>query len=115
MELTALLINKEFIRQEMLAPIKIDITRDKLINLISNIVGVEPYTLSMKTRKREIAEARQLYCYFARKMTNYSLPTIGEPINRHHTTVLFSIDNIRNLKEVDKRIRNYVNLIEEKL
>jgi len=49
-----------------------------------------------KIRKHEIVSCRMIFCYAARKKTNYSLKSIGDFINRHYTTVIHSCQTIND-------------------
>lgn len=68
-----------------------------------------------KTRKREIVEARQVFCYLSRSLTKESLENIGKYIGRYrkenldHATVRHAFVTIKNLIDVDKCIRDDVN------
>lgn len=52
--------------------------------------GITERQLKSKCRKRDLVEARQIFCYLADKYTMAILETIGEEINRDHTTVIHS-------------------------
>jgi chromosomal replication initiator protein len=60
----------------------------------------------MKTKKRTraVAYPRQLAMYISRKLTDLSLPDIGEQFGgRDHTTVLHAFDKIsREIKATEK-------------
>ncbi|MCQ2192720.1 MAG: chromosomal replication initiator protein DnaA [Paludibacteraceae bacterium] len=69
-----------------------------------------------KSRKREVAQARQVAMYLARKFTKKSLAVIGSEIgNRDHATVLHACKTVENLIETDKTIRQSLDTIESKL
>jgi chromosomal replication initiation ATPase DnaA len=57
-----------------------------------------------KTRLKEYAYARHLYCYFCRVFTNESLQSIGTFIFKNHTTVLHSKNTIANWRETDSGV-----------
>lgn len=70
--------------------------------------------LHAENQSRKCSEARQIYCYLAKKHTKYSLDKIGELINRSHSNVIYSINTITNLLEQDKIFRNtYLQTINE--
>jgi chromosomal replication initiator protein len=72
--------------------------------------------LNVKTRKREVAQARQISMFFAKKYTNLSLSTIGQLCgNKHHATVLHACRTISNLYETDKSMKICIDEIEKKL
>jgi hypothetical protein len=55
-----------------------------------------------KSRRREVARARQVVMYLARKMTAASLPMIGREINgMDHTTVIWGARKIQKLIDAD--------------
>ncbi len=72
--------------------------------------------IQTKSRKREVAQARQVAMYLARKYTKKSLAVIGSEIgNRDHATVLHACKTVENLIETDKTIRQSLDTIESKL
>lgn len=73
---------------------------DYIINVICNYFNINKKTLNLKTRKREIAEARQFYFYFARKLTTCSLELIGSYVNRDHATVIHGYNRIKSFKHI---------------
>ena len=50
--------------------------------------------ITKNTRERRYIEARSLYYFLAREYTPLSLTEIGRSLNRHHATVLHSINNV---------------------
>jgi len=68
--------------------------------------------LRAKTRKKEIALARQIAMYIAKKATNCSLKTIGLHFGgRDHTTVIHAIETVKHLMKTDLRCREDVRTI----
>jgi chromosomal replication initiator protein len=60
-------------------------------------------------RNRGITEARQMAMYLVRKLTNLSLPDIGNEFAKDHSTVLHSINKVENsLKSGDSNMQNTV-------
>lgn len=80
-----------------------------MIEKISLITGVSIPDIFSKSRKSEIVEARQLYCYLIRK--HLSLHKIGKIININHATVVHSVNVINKLIEVNDKRTMY--LLEE--
>ena len=73
-------------------------------------------SINANTRKREVAQARQLCMYFAKKYTNLPLSTIGLYCgNKHHATVLHACRTMHNLYETDKKMKKDIDDIEKKL
>lgn len=115
MDLIKILKESRTIRQNDIVSIKVKVHIERIIEKICDVTGINPTTLSMRTRKREIVDARHIYCYIAKRETSLSLSKIGEPINRDHTSVLHAIKKIRNLKNNNKQIRNLINEIESRI
>lgn len=85
----------------------IQLSEHFIIELITRMTLISIRELQSKTRKREVAEARQIAMYFIKKYTKISLIEIGKIFNRDHSTVIYSIKNIESLKDSDKNI-NYL-------
>jgi chromosomal replication initiator protein len=70
--------------------------------------------LHSKSKKQEIAQARQIAMYLSRKFTDKSYSTIGEVIGkRDHATVLHACKTVSNLIETDKKMRSCIKQIED--
>ena len=82
------------------------ITMDDIINTVCKHFGLETSAIYSKSRKREVAQARQIAMYLAKNHTDLSMAKIGKLIgNKHHSTVLYACKTIEELKEVDKTFR----------
>jgi hypothetical protein len=67
-----------------------------------------PYAdMFLKTRRREIVEARQIYFKRAKEMTNETFQRIGEFVNKDHATVMYGIDQVNDVKELSARYNSY--------
>lgn len=72
--------------------------------------------LRAKTRKQEIALARQIAMYLCKTMTDSSLKTIGLHFGgRDHSTVIHAINTVEELFKTDKKTRNQVETIRTKI
>jgi len=73
---------------------------------IGSILGVSPEMLRMRTRKRQIVEARQMAMYFYRAKTPHSLSKIGRLLgNYDHATVVHACKTVGNLVETNAEFR----------
>lgn len=82
------------------------ITMDDIINTVCKHFELETSAIYSKSRKREVAQARQIAMYLAKSHTDLSMAKIGKLIgNKHHSTVLYACKTIEELKEVDKTFR----------
>ena len=93
-----------------------EITIDQILATICEHMGVDKERLSSSERTREVAIARQLAMYLAKKHTKMPLTNIGAAIGgRNHATVLHSCKTISNLMETEKMFRQQVEQIEKSL
>lgn len=65
------------------------------------------------SRKRHIAEPRQIYHYFANKLTENTLSAIGYPLS--HATVINSIIKVQNKIDTEKKFKSNIDEIGQKL
>lgn len=100
--------------KELRIEIGIDL-RSKTINSIlkevAEVTEIPIEVLKMKTRKREIVEARQFYFKRAKMFTKRSLASIGALVGKDHATVLHGIKTVNNIIEVKEK---YEELFEGK-
>jgi len=83
---------------------------------VCNFLNVPETHLSLKTRKREIVEARQLGHFFAKEITRDSLATIGFEIGgMDHATVLHSIKTVNNMRETNIAFRERLETLQKQL
>jgi len=96
--------------------------RPRLITIpvIQEVVG-EKYNLRMedfsaKKRTKSIAFPRQIAMYLSRKLTDLSLPKIGEEFGgRDHTTVIHAFDKISKMLEEDTLLNKDIEELIEQL
>ena len=95
---------------------KRELTIDYISKVVSDYFCIPVDSLAVKTRKREIVQARQIAMYFSKNLTQSSLATIGSQIGgKDHATVLHACRTVTNLKEIDKNFRLSIDEIENKL
>ncbi len=69
-----------------------------------------------KTRKKEIAQARQIAMYLSKKMTDSSLKTIGLHFGgRDHSTVIHAITTVEQMINNDTKMRDHIDSIKNKI
>jgi chromosomal replication initiator protein len=95
---------------------KRELTIDYISKVVSDYFCIPVDSLAVKTRKREIVQARQIAMYFSKHLTQSSLASIGSQIGgKDHATVLHACRTVTNLKEIDKNFRLSIDEIENKL
>lgn len=66
-----------------------------------------------KSRNRGMVDARQRFCYYAKKYSQESLSKIGFFLNgRDHSTVIHSIESVKKMMDVDVSYRLETERIE---
>jgi hypothetical protein len=87
--------------------INIEVARDYdnlsltgILKIVSDKTKISIESITGRNRKREIVEARQFYCKYARGHTKHSLQQIGNIINKDHATVLHGIRTVNNVREL---------------
>ena len=84
-------------------------TPSLIISQVCKFYSVDEAALRGTQRTRGIADARQMAMYLVRKLTNLSLPDIGQEFNRDHATVLHGIRKVEaSIKSGDDNLRNNV-------
>ncbi len=92
-----------------------ELTLDKIQNTVSEYYKIPVSSLKDKSRKREIAQARQIVMYFVKNYTNASLSFIGSQFNRNHATVLHACNTVENLMDTDKGFKLQMDDIRQML
>ncbi len=88
----------------------------RIINLISNTEGLSCAELTSQRRLTKIVLARQIGFYLAKKFTNKSFPEIGRRFGgRDHTTVMYGIKKITNIRKDDLALHNRICWYEQQL
>lgn len=83
---------------------------------VSSYFSIPLDALKDKTRKKEVAMARQVAMYFAKEFTDYSLKQIGQYFGgRDHSTVIHAVQSVHNLIDTDDSFRQSVNELKKQL
>ena len=112
-------IDLELTRQVVSKFVSLDnkiITPEKIQNTVSNYFHIDLKDIHSKSRKQEIAKARQIAMFLCKKYTNYSFAHIGSIVGkRDHATVLHACRTVQDLIDIDKSFRSTMNDIENLL
>lgn len=93
-----------------------DAVVDRISNAVSSYYRISIEDILGKSKKKNIALARQIAMYFAKKYTQCSLKTIGSLIGgRDHSTVVYAINNIENLMKTHKDIKRVINCLKDEI
>lgn len=88
---------------------------DMIVETTAEFYSINPDVIFSKSRVNDIANARQVIMYLAKKYTDLSTPAIGQKLNRTHPTVLHGIKTITDRIPIEKSLSNAVNSIETML
>jgi chromosomal replication initiator protein len=93
-----------------------EVSIDYIQKVVCDYFDMPLELLKSKTRKREVVQARQIAMYFSKSMTKASLATIGLHCGgKDHATVLHACRTVNNLMDTDKRFKNYIEELNNKI
>lgn len=113
-------ITTELVSEAMNAIYPKERTQSITIELIQEIVAayysLDVKELSAKKRTRELAFPRQIAMYLCRKLTDYSLPQIGNEFGgRDHTTVLHACEKIDKDRQEDTKLDSAIKELMQRI
>ena len=91
------------------------ISLDQVKSLVSRLYGVELNVLTGKGRARAITKPRNLAMAICRRHTDASYAAIGKAFNRDHATVMYGVNKIERELDLDPRLKQEFNYLEQKL
>jgi chromosomal replication initiator protein len=93
-----------------------EITVDSICDSVCEHFNISKELFLSKTRKRDIAQPRQIAMYLCRKLLDVSLPDVGKFFGgRDHSTVIHSFDKISNEIEIDEKVKLVVDDLEMRI
>jgi len=93
-----------------------DISLDTIKGIVADYYKLPIEALDSKSRKQEIALARQMAMYLTKEFTQLSLKSIGKEFgNRDHSTVIHSCKSIVNLISTNTNIKNSFQTLVSKI
>ena len=87
----------------------VSVTVDKIIDYVANAFGVTSADIKSDKRQGDITSARQVAMFAIKEITSLTLQEIGKIFDKKHSTVLYSIEQIKKLMEVNPQIRMVTN------
>lgn len=93
----------------------LEVTIEKIFAATSKKYNVSVEDIKSKKRNAEIALARHVTVYLIWKITEISLPHIGKIFGRDHTTILSSINVIKNRLPRDPLFENDMELLTKEI
>lgn len=93
-----------------------NITIDIIQDVVAAYFNLRVEDLKSQRRTRNVAYPRQIAMYLSRKLTDMSLPKIGEEFGgRDHTTVIHAYEKISESLNKDESLQHTINDITKKL
>jgi len=104
----------ESVVRNMVRPRKA-ITMKTIQNQVCKAFGIKRKEILSRSRKQQVAHARQVAMYLARNYTDLTLQTIGRSFNRKHGTVLYAVGQIDQAMRRKGRLYRQVTLLQKQL
>lgn len=93
-----------------------ELTIENIQKMVCEYFALPYDKLLVKTRKREVVQARQITMYLAKKFTKSSLKNIGEHFGGFdHTTVIHSCQTVENLMDTDTEYKENILELQQKV
>ncbi|MBC2582654.1 chromosomal replication initiator protein DnaA [Clostridium sp. DJ247] len=92
------------------------VTIDLIQDVVANYFNLKVDDLKSSRRTRNVAFPRQIAMYLCRKLTDMSLPKIGEEFGgRDHTTVIHAYEKISQNLKVDEGLQNSISDLNKRI
>ena len=93
-----------------------EVSIEEIIKVVAGKLNVKISDIKAHNKNKSLVYARQIAMFLSRKLTNASFPDIGQKIgNRDHSTVIYATNKILNKIEVDSKLKNVIQDIEDVL
>ena len=106
----------EVVKERIGGKIGNEISIENIVKKVSEISSVNEDDIVGKSRKMEIAEARQVSMYLCRDIMGVSLNNIGMFFGgRDHTTVMHALKTINKKQSTDDRMKRMIVSVRKEL
>jgi chromosomal replication initiator protein len=104
-------LTKEALR-DLLANENKPISPQEILRVVAGHYGIKVTEMKSKSNSRPIAYPRQVAMYLCKALTDLSYPEIGKLFNnKHHSTVIYSVEKIEKLKGEDPAVDSTVEAL----
>ena len=98
--------------KDLLAKEDKPITPNEILKVVAAHYGIKVSDLKSKSNARPIAYPRQVAMFLCKELTDLSYPEIGKLFNnKHHSTVMYSVEKIDQLKEDDQQVARTLEML----
>jgi chromosomal replication initiator protein len=102
---------KEALR-DVLAKENKPITPGEILKVVATHYGIKVSDMKTKSNARPVSYPRQVAMYLCKHLTDLSYPEIGKLFNnKHHSTVIYSVEKIDRLKHEDPNVENTIDTL----
>jgi chromosomal replication initiator protein len=70
-----------------------------IIRFVAQHYGIRVADLKGRSNRRSIALPRQVAMYLIRNILELSFPEIGKIFSKHHSTVMYAVDNVQKMRQ----------------
>lgn len=85
------------------------VTIERIVEEVSRTEGITVEDIYGKKQKANITHARKISMYIIREVTNISYEMIGEKFNKHHSTVMYNVQQISEEMSRDSKLSRKIN------
>jgi chromosomal replication initiator protein len=91
------------------------VTPTAIIDLVCRYYRVAPEMVRSLSRKKVYAYPRNVYAYLCRHYSDDTLAEIGKTINRSHSTVLYSVEQVAHRMKTDRTLKHQVEFLSKRI
>ena len=107
---------KEVIKERIGSSFSPELTIEDVVKKVSEICNISETEIVGKSRKMEVAEARQISMYLSRNIIGTSLASIGVFFGgRDHSTVIHAVKTVKEKISKTDKTRKQVDMIKQEL
>jgi chromosomal replication initiator protein len=86
----------------------------EIVKTVARHYGLKVSEIKSRNNSKQIAFPRQVAMYLCKKLTELSYPEIGKQFNnKHHSTVMYAVDKVEQLRETDDDLDRTIRTIQE--
>lgn len=92
-----------------------NVSMDEVLNVVANYFRIDFKDIQGGIRTKDVVLARKMVMYIAKAHTNNTLKSIGLFFGkRHHSSIVYAVQNLQELLNVDSRIKkSYFNILDK--
>ena len=90
-------------------------SKEEILEIISQECDVSLSEILTRCRKKEVVNARFIFCAVMKRHFTYSLKRIGSIVHRDHTSVIHAIEEFDNRLKNEDHFKSMVNNIYSKI